>query len=196
MLHRIPLAPEVKGVKEASTHSAHSVAHGSHDNDYSKPVSELNCERCKALFNKYVKISENAYQVLDGSTRTVSQSHGEHSFLWHDSKKLRIPSSKCCCAKDSEGQSTKICEVIFISPRFKGTADTRHGTLSELKARKDFESECLGKRNIALAGTIVSRTEPYFSCSPDGIIDSLKPICELNAQQSQSQYLMNLENMM
>lgn len=138
MLHRILLAPEVKGVDEASTHSAQSVAHGSHDNDYSKPVSELNCERCKAFFNKYVKIPENAYQVLDISTRTVSQSHGEHSFLWHDSKKLRIPSSKCCCAKDSEGQSTKICEVTFISQRFKGTADTRHGTLSELKARKDF----------------------------------------------------------
>lgn len=94
MLHRILFAPEVKGVEEASTHSAQSVAHGSHDNDFLKPVSELNCERCKAFFNKYVKISENAYQVIDGSTRTVSQSHGENSSLWHDSRKLRIPSSK------------------------------------------------------------------------------------------------------
>lgn len=72
-MHRILLAPEVKGVDEASTHSAQSVVHGSHGNDYSKPVSELNCERCKAFFNKYVTISENAYQVLDVSTRTVSQ---------------------------------------------------------------------------------------------------------------------------
>lgn len=102
MLHRILLASEVKGVKELSTHSAQSVAHGSHDNNYSKPVSELNCERCKAFFNKYVKISENAYQVLDGSTRTVSQSHGEHSSLWHDSRKLRIQSSKL--ADDDERQ--------------------------------------------------------------------------------------------
>lgn len=94
MLHRILLAPEVKGVEEASTHSAQGVAHGSHDNDYLKPVSELNCERCKAFFNKYVKISENAYQVLDGSTRTESQSHRENSSLWHDSRKLCIPASK------------------------------------------------------------------------------------------------------
>lgn len=30
MLRRILLAPEVKGVEEASTHSAQSVVHGSH----------------------------------------------------------------------------------------------------------------------------------------------------------------------
>lgn len=71
MLHRILHAPEVKEVDEASTDSAHSVTHGSHDMDYSKPVSEPYCERCKAFFNKYVKFSENAYQVR--ATRTVSQ---------------------------------------------------------------------------------------------------------------------------
>lgn len=57
-----------------------------------------------------------------------------------------------------------------LYPRFKGIADTIHGTLSEPKAKKDFESKCLGGRNVALAGTVVSRTEPYFSCSPNGII--------------------------
>lgn len=92
MLHRILHAPEVKEVEEASTDSAQSVTHGSHDMDYSKPVSELNCERCKAFFNKYVKLLENAYQVL--ATRTVNQSNGEHRSLWHDIRKLRIPSSK------------------------------------------------------------------------------------------------------
>lgn len=69
-----------------------------------------------------------------------------------------------------------------LHPRFKGTAETRHGTLSEPTARKDFETECLGGRNVAL-GTIVSRTEPYFSCSPDGIIDSQTNLT--NAQLSQ-----------
>lgn len=91
MLHRILHAPEVKEVDESSTDSAQSVTHGSHDMDYSKPVSEPTCERCKAFFNKYVKLSENAYRVL--ATRTLNQSNGEHSSLWHGSRKLRIPSS-------------------------------------------------------------------------------------------------------
>lgn len=119
-MHRILHAPEVQ---EASTDSAQSVTHGLHDMDYSKPVSEPNCERCKAFLNKYVKLSKNAYQVL--ATRTVNQSNGEHSSLWHYSR-----------------------------------------------ARKDFESECFGGRDVALAGTIASRNEPYFSCSPDVIIYS------------------------
>lgn len=88
-MHRILHAPEVQ---EASTDSAQSVTHGLHDMDYSKPISEPNCERCKAFLNKYVKLSKNVYQVL--ATRTVNQSNGEHSSLWHYSRKLRIPSSK------------------------------------------------------------------------------------------------------
>lgn len=39
-------------------------------------------------------------------------------------------------------------------------------------------------RNVALADTIVSRSEPYFSCSPDGIIDSQTNL-EINYTQIQ-----------
>lgn len=101
------------------------------------------------------------------ATMTVNQSNGEQSSLWHDSKKLRIPSSKLAAVPKTARADPQKFVKVHLYPRFKGTADKRHGTFSEPKVRKDFESECLGGRNVALAGTIVSRTEPYFSCSPD-----------------------------
>lgn len=121
MLHRILHAPEVKEVDEASTDSAHSVTHGSHDMDYSKPVSEPYCERCKAFFNKYVKFSENAYQVR--ATRTVSQSHGEHSSLWHYCRKLRIQSSKLAAVPKTARADPQKFVKSHLYPRFKGTAN-------------------------------------------------------------------------
>lgn len=117
-----------------------SVAHGLHDIYYSKPVSEP-----KAFFNKYVKISEDAYQVL--ATRTVNLSNRKHSSLWHDSRKLRIPSSKLAAVPKTERADQQKFVKSHLYPRFKGTADTRHCTLSEPKVRKYFESECLGGRN-------------------------------------------------
>ena len=43
-------------------------------------------------------------------------------------------------------------------PRFKGAADTKHGTVNESQAREDFEQECLGGGKDKHSG----KTEPFF----------------------------------
>ena len=50
MLHRIMHAPELQTTSNASSNVAQCITHGSHEMDFSEPISEPICEPCKDFF--------------------------------------------------------------------------------------------------------------------------------------------------
>ena len=142
------------------------VQHGNHEIDFSKSVSvsDIQCHVCRKFYEKYVHFSD--IQIDEICKQTTEQ----NSDLWLDSRKVRISAS--CVNKVPK--TSKANPETFISnhlyPRFKGNIATIHGKTSEPIARESFENTF--DVHVKKCGTVVNKTEPFLSASPDGIVDN------------------------
>lgn len=75
----------------------------------------------------------------------------------------RIPSFKLA-AKNNTSWIQFVKSHLYL--RFKGIADTRHGTFSEPQAWQKLWIRMVRRGKVNPSGTVISILEPYFSCKP------------------------------
>ncbi|XP_046548190.1 uncharacterized protein LOC124258180 [Haliotis rubra] len=117
--------------------------HGSHDIDYSKTVTKLECSVCQEFYDKYVNLPE--YKREELSNLTLNQG-ASSSPLWKDSRRVRIPASKAnSVPKTSRGDPEKFLNN-HLYERFKGNDNTAYGVTHEPIARGHIIRIFLGRK--------------------------------------------------
>lgn len=131
------------------------VSHGVHE-DY------CSCDKCFEFYKKYIQLTESQISSLNETTTTQASSQ-----IWKDSRKIRITGSTAhkVPVRDTTNPDNFIREHMF--PSFLGNSYTRHGNIGEVSAKTTLRENGI---LISNSGTVVSKTDPWLSVSPDGII--------------------------
>ncbi|XP_040062105.1 uncharacterized protein LOC120837011 [Ixodes scapularis] len=137
-------------------------AHGSHSAD-------LSCQLCRKFYEKSVQLT--AIQISSLGERTPSQGSSE----WLQQRRLRITASTAGSIPKTASPENWIARRL--NNTFRGNDSTRHGKLSEPKARAWYESE----RNcrVELCGMTVKEATPWLAASPDGFVPASDSLLEI-----------------
>ena len=153
----------IKGTTTNKSYSCTPIVKSIIQEDHGEHISIDSCRKCQSFYKKFVELSAEKVKRLQNVT--INQSA---SVLWKNYRKLRVTANSApkIPIKDTTDATSFIHE--HLHPFFTGNKFTRHGLEQEPIAKSHLKT--LGN-SILDSGMCVSFSDPWFSGSPDGILN-------------------------